>query len=54
MYLGLTLNEGNSEPDSLDANLCQAKIMAIQYIGLSKSGHAKMLARILGTHLVWC
>ena len=28
--------------------------MASQYIGLSKLGHAKVLAKNLGTHLVWC
>jgi len=41
-------------PDWLDANFYQAKIMASQYIGLPKLDHAKMLAKNLGTHLVWC
>lgn len=41
-------------PDWLDANFYQAKIMASQYIGLPKLDHAKMLAKNLGAHLVWC
>ena len=41
-------------PDWLDANFYQAKIIASQYIGLPKLDHAKMLAKKLGTHLVWC
>jgi len=41
-------------PDWLDVNFYQAKIMASQYIGLPKLDHAKMLAKKLGTHLVWC
>jgi len=40
--------------DWLDANFYQAKIMASQYIGLPKLDHVKMLAKNLGTHLVWC
>ena len=40
--------------DWLDANFYQAKIIAIQYIGLPKLDHVKMLAKNLDTHLVWC
>jgi hypothetical protein len=36
----------------LGANFCQAKIMASQYIGLPKSGIAKVLARNLDNYLV--
>ena len=40
--------------DWLDVNFYQAKIMASQYIDLPKLDHAKMFAKNLGTHLVWC
>ena len=39
-------------PDWLDVSFWQAKIMENQYIGLPKSGHAKVLARSLGIYLV--